>query len=128
MILVDTDIMIDVLREYPPAEMWLESLGNTPIILPGFVVMELVQGCQNKTEQDTLLKTLDKYQYVWPQEETCNQALSIFKTFHLSHSLGIIDALIGQTAVALGLALHTFNQKHYSMIPGLQTIQPYKKG
>jgi hypothetical protein len=37
MILLDTDIMIDVLRKYPPAMAWLASLGSTALMLPGFV-------------------------------------------------------------------------------------------
>lgn len=127
MILVDTDVMIDILRQYPPAEAWLKSLGKEPILLPGFVVMELIQGCQNKTEQDSLMKALTTYQHVWPSEKTCEQAVSVFESFRLSHNLGMLDALIGQIAIELGLPLHTFNQKHYNMIPGLRTIQPYKK-
>jgi hypothetical protein len=39
----------------------------------------------------------------------------------------MIEALVGQMAVALGLPLHTFNQKHYAAIPGVTTVQPYAK-
>jgi len=42
MLLLDTDIMIDVLRRYPPALAWLTSLGTTQLALPGYVVMELI--------------------------------------------------------------------------------------
>ena len=52
MLILDSDIMIDILRQYPPAIDWLESLGDEEIILPGFVVMELLQGCDNKAEQE----------------------------------------------------------------------------
>jgi len=48
MLMSDTDIMIDVLRKYTPALVWLASLGSTELMLPGFVVMELIQGCRNK--------------------------------------------------------------------------------
>ena len=51
----------------------------------------------------------------------------VFASAHLSHSLGILDALIGQTAVAVHLPLYTFNQKHYAAVPRLQTVQPYNK-
>ena len=37
--------------------------------------------------------------------------------YYLSHGLGILDALIGQMAVALNLPMHTFNQRHYAAIP-----------
>jgi len=44
MMFVDTDIMVDVLRELPAALAWLESLGSEGISLSGFVCGELVQG------------------------------------------------------------------------------------
>ncbi len=52
MVLLDTDIMIDFLRGYPPALIFFDALGENEILLPGFVVMELIQGCKNKTEQE----------------------------------------------------------------------------
>ena len=127
MILLDTDVMIDLLRQYPPAVAWLDSLGEEEIILPGFVVMELIQGCRNKAEQQKVERELGTYGVVWPSPETCNEALSVFTRYHLSHGLGILDALIGQIAVALDLPLYTFNQKHYAPIPNLKTVQPYEK-
>lgn len=61
MILLDTDIMIDLSRKYPPALAWLSSVGDEEIVLPGFVVMELIQGCRNKLEQEKVEKTLTPY-------------------------------------------------------------------
>ncbi len=45
---LDTDVMVDVLRNYSPAITWLKSLGSDPVILSGFVVMELYQGAGTK--------------------------------------------------------------------------------
>ncbi len=67
------------------------------------------------------------YSMTWPSLEICDEALSEFARYHLSHGIGILDALIGQTAVALGVPLYNFNQKHYTSIPGLRTLQPYAK-
>lgn len=119
--------MIDILRRYPPAVSWLESRGNEEVLLPGFVVMELLQGCRNRAEQEQVEKTLQAYTVTWPSAQTCNEARAVFASVHLSHGLGLLDALIGQTAVALQTPLHTFNQKHYVAIPRLQTVQPYTK-
>lgn len=127
MIILDTDIVIDFLSQYLPAVEWLDSLNEEEIILPGFVVMELIQGTRNKIEQKRLEKKLESYEIIWPTPEVCDDALSIFSRYHLSHKLGIFDALIGQTAVALNLPLYTFNQKHYDIIPNLHTVQPYEK-
>ncbi len=119
--------MIDLLRQYSPAVAWLDTLGDEVIILPGFVVMELLQGCSSKAEQDKIESVLAAFETVWPAPETCDEALINFARFHLSHNLGLLDALIGQTAVALNLPLHTFNRKHYVVIPNLTTIEPYNK-
>lgn len=127
MILLDTDVMIDLLRRYPPAVAWLESLGDEELQLPGFVVMELLQRCRNRTEQEQLEKELHPYAATWPSTETCNEALAVFVNAHLSHGLGLLDALIGQTAVALQVPLYTFNDKHYAAVPALRTVQPYIK-
>jgi predicted nucleic acid-binding protein len=105
----------------------LDSLGEEEIVLPGFVVMELMQGCRNKQEQEKMEGDLAAYSVAWPLPATCDAASSVFARCPLSHGLGILDALIGQMAVALQVPLHTFNQKHYVAIPQLITIQPYEK-
>lgn len=51
MILVDTDIVVDILRGYPPSVDWLEASSDETVLLPGFVVMEAVDGCRNLEEQ-----------------------------------------------------------------------------
>ena len=127
MILLDTDVRVDILRQYPPAIAWLETLDDEGILLPGFVIMELIQGSRNKEEQEKLEKELKNYSVVWPSGAMCNEALSVFARHHLSHGIGVLDALIGQIAVARDVPLHTFNEKHYEAVPGLQTVQPYSK-
>ncbi len=127
MILLDTDIMVDILRDYPPAVQWMQSLGDEAIALPGFVVMELIQGCQTKIELTNIRKRLAQFQVYWPEVDDCNQAVELFAQYHLSHQMGIIDVLIGQLAVSTNGSLYTFNKKHYSPIPGLKTVQPYRK-
>jgi len=89
--------------------------------------MELIQGTRNNVEQKKIEKELKSYGAIWPSSETCDKALSVFADCHLSHGLGILDALIGQMAVSLNLPLYTFNRRHYEALPGLQIIQPYVK-
>ena len=129
MILLDSDVMIDLLRQHPPAVEWFDTLEEEEeIILPGYVVMELIQGCRNKVEQERLQHELAIYGVIWPAPEDCDRALKVFTQYRLSHNAGLLDVLIGQTAVALGMPLCTFTQTHYQFIPGLRTIQPYERG
>ena len=127
MILLDTDVMIDVLRGYEPAAEWLKGVASQEIGLPGLVVMELLQGSQNAREQRKLEKYLDGFLLFWATGDDCARALTDFSIFHLSHQLGIFDALIGETAVGLEANLATFNTRHYRALANLTTIQPYER-
>lgn len=128
MILLDSDVMIDLLRQYAPAITWFDTLDEEEeLLLPGYVVMELIQGCGNKVEQERLQQELAPYGVVWLASADCDEALDVFVEYHLSHSAGLLDVLIGQIAVTWRIPLYTFNQKHYGFIPELQTIQPYEK-
>lgn len=119
--------MIDILRGHPQAIAWLNSLADDELLLPGFVVMELIQGCATRAQQQRLQKALEPYNIIWPSPEVSDSALAVFSRYYLRHNLGLIDALIGQLAVLLNLPLHTFNAKHYAVIPGLRVVQPYPK-
>lgn len=128
MMLLDSDVLIDLLRKYPPAAAWFNALhGDEELMVSGYVVMELIQGCRNKAEQESVQRELGTYGVVWPSSADCDKALEVFAMYRLSHNAGLLDVLIGQTAVSLSMPLYTFNQKHYSFISGLQTVQPYIK-
>jgi predicted nucleic acid-binding protein len=123
MILLDTDVMVDILRGHDPAKAWLKSAQE--IGVPGLVVMELIQGCQNAREQRQLEKALSEYQLFWLSEEDCSRALTTFSSHHLSDHIGLLDALIAETAIGADAELATFNIKHYRVLRGLKTVQPY---
>ncbi len=95
------------------------------VVLPGFAVMELMQGCDNRNEMRALQEKLRPYDVLWPRRDTYRDVLALFAKIRLSHNTGIIDTLIGMTAVEYHVPLHTFNEKHYRPIPGLETVQPY---
>lgn len=125
MILLDTDVAVDVLRNHAPATTWLGGLGTAPVGLPGLVVMELIQGCRNSGEQQRVEQFCQPFRLYWPTEIDCRNALRDFAHFRLSHNLGLLDALIANVAVGLNHPLATFNEKHYAVVSGLTTIQPY---
>lgn len=127
MILLDTDITVDLLRQFPAAVAWLSTHLNDPIYLPGLVVMELLQGCANQREVTKVQHFVKPFPTLWLSPAESDFALSVFAAGRLSHNLGLIDALIGQLAISLGIPLHTFNQKHFAAMPELQTIQPYAR-
>ncbi len=122
--LLDTDILVDVLRGYPPAVAWLTNYTSS-IALPGLVAMEILQGCRNASEQQRVEQELQRLALYWPMLGDCQRAYLDFATYRLSHGVDLLDTLIGHTAVGLNEPLATFNTKHYSVITSLQTVQPY---
>lgn len=126
MYLLDTDVIIDVQRKHQPAVVWFNTL-TVATAVPGLVVMELIQNARNTQEVQDALKIILPFPVVWPTEGDCNRALNDYTVYHLSHNLGLIDALIAACAVGLSAELCTFNVKHYRVVPGLVTAQPYTK-
>lgn len=126
MYLLDTDVLIDIQRGHAPAIAWFSSLPEIPSV-PGFVVMELIQDAQNMQQVRNALKLVAPLPIVWATEADCARALSDFTIYHLSNSLGLLDALIAACAVGHGATLCTFNLKHYRVVPGLVTEQPYTR-
>lgn len=124
MYLLDTDVLIDIQRGHAPAIAWFASLSELPSV-PGFVVMELIQDPQNLRQVRNALKLVAPLPVVWANEAECARALADFTTYHLSHNLGLLDAMIAACAVGQGATLCTFNLKHYQVVPGLITTQPY---
>ena len=128
-VLLDSDVMIDILREYVPAVEWLKALRDqkAKICLPGFAVMELIQGCENKEQIKQLREDVQDFRILWPTESTCSKALEAYARHSLSHGLDILDALIGQMAEDLLMPLHTFNTKHFRGAFKVDPVQPYKR-
>lgn len=126
MVVVDTDVLIDVQRGHAGALAWFASLTEMPAV-PGLVVMELIQGAKDARQVRQAVRLTAPLPVIWPTVADGQRALADFQTFHLSHGLGLLDALIAACAVGLGAELCTFNDKHYRVVPGLVTSRPYPR-
>lgn len=121
---LDSDVLIDVLRGHPPAVEWFAGLGTDWPEVPGLVVMELIQDSNDKAQLQRTMKLVEPLPIVWPTVEQCDRALSNFRRFHLSHGLGLLDALIAACATGRSSTLLTFNVKHYRGLAELLIERP----
>jgi tRNA(fMet)-specific endonuclease VapC len=125
-LLLDTDILVDIRRSYQPADEWLGNLEQRPAI--GFVVvLELLQGCRNKQEMQQSEQLMSNMIVLYPAASECKFAVEYIRQYRLSHGLGVFDALIAACAVSREATLCTFNRKHYQCISELETHQPYER-
>ena len=123
---LDTNVLIDLLRGDSSALAWLTSLDDQSLI-PGYAVFELLAGCDNALAVRRLERWLRPFQIYWPTATDRDRALTTFARARLSHNLGILDALIGECAVGLDVPLCTFNVRHFRAVAGLTIEQPYER-
>ncbi|MEO1290643.1 MAG: type II toxin-antitoxin system VapC family toxin [Chloroflexota bacterium] len=124
-LLVDTNILVDLLRNYPPATKWLNALGNTNIGISSIVYMEIIQGAPNKAELSVAIRFLAQFELIIVNDRDQQWAIRQLIKYNLSHHIDLNDALIASSAYRLQLPLYTRNLKHFTpIIPDL-VKQPY---
>lgn len=126
MLILDTDILIDVQRGHHPAIEWLTSLSDE-IGIAGFTAMELIQDARNTKEVSLAQKLVQPFTIVWPSLADCDVALELFAKKHGSDGIGLLDSLIACTAMGINAELATFNVRHFRAITELRTVQPYTR-
>ncbi len=118
--LIDTDVLIWCLRGNKKAAKAIDSLEHR--MISDITRMELIIGCKNKAEISLLKRFLSDggFRTTALTPEISTRATIYLEDWHLSHSIGLPDALIAATAALLGQELLTANWKHFHCIPGLQ--------
>ena len=86
--------------------------------------MELIIGCRNKNELDSLEQFLNRFHIIRLNEQISDTATDLLKRYRLSHGLLIADALIAATAIISDLSFVSKNQRDYRFIEDLQLL-PY---
>ena len=100
MVLLDTDVLVEVLRGKPAALAWLAGVNTCEFGIPGIVAMELLCGCRNRNEQNQVRKFAAQFTILWPVEHEFAVAFDLLAEHRLTSGLSIPDCLIA--AMALG--------------------------
>jgi predicted nucleic acid-binding protein len=122
-VLLDTSVLIDVLRGSQPAADWLGSLGEVPSCSE-LTRVEVLRGVRSpeRSQTDRLLGSM---RWVAVDEPISRRGGELGRRYRRSHKgLSIVDFLIAGTAQLLDAELATANVRHYPMFPGL--TPPYE--
>ena len=116
----DTDVLIWYMKGNKKAFDVIENSKSFSISVVTYI--ELVQGMRNKSELNTLRKSLHawKSEILYISEEISVKAMFFIEQHYLSHSIQLADALIGATAIAYGQTILTANDKHYKILKDIQ--------
>ena len=125
--LVDTDVLIDILRGTPAAHAWLTSMPATTFAIPGVVAMELLIGCRNQAELRRVQQFLNTFTIAWTETVECVRAYELLATHRLTSGLSIPDCLVAAMALVRSATLYTFNLRHFRVIAGLDVQEPYAR-
>ena len=120
MLLVDTNILIDYLRQNPLAIAFIARNGKRNLALSPIVVMEVFQGVLNKADFQRTRKALNGFTVLDLDASIAQLAMQLQQQYVLSHRIGIPDALIAATALIYDLELRTYNLKDFRFIPGIR--------
>lgn len=124
-ILIDTSIMVDLLRGIDAAANWIDSIKPENRYLSFITAAELTAGCRNKDEQKKIERELKGYILLYLDPDDCKQALEWYKKFCLSHGVSFMDSLIAATGYKKNLQIATLNNKHFKHLTGISVIRPY---
>ena len=121
--LIDTDILINVGRGIQKAIDCLRNLqAQSSLLISVITQMELMIGCQNKSEFQKLERFLSRFQVMPIDEAISAKAVDLHRHYRLSHGLLIADSLIAATALTLEIPLISKNQRDYRYIGDLQLL------
>lgn len=124
--LVDSNIIIDLSRGSRVAADFInQQLRQNRLFISAITAMEVIVGARHKKDLASLTELLKLFNPIKLNEEITDAGLGLLKTYSLSHSLSIPDALIAATALVFDLPLATANLKHFKVIKHLKVSEPY---
>jgi len=122
--LVDTDILIDYLRDQPDAVSFLEA-NVDEVSISAVSVAELYQGVREGRERTKLSRMISALVVLPLTGEIAETAGLYRRDYRNQTGCGLADCMIAATASEHGLDLATLNGKHFRMLRNV--ITPYLK-
>ena len=124
MMLLDTDIFVDYLRNFPSAVSFFHTLTQkNDVFFSAISEAELVAGSANTDKEKKLL--LLRLLFRFHKLEVNNPTAVLAGDLARDYALEIPDAIIAATAILHNAELLTRNAKDFKKIKGLVVVVPY---
>jgi len=121
--LLDTSIIIDLLRQYSPADGWLGQQGQLGI--RRIVWLEVIEGAPTSHKQAEALKLLKRFELVELTPSDLAWATEQLIRLRLRFEVDSFDCIIASASYRLQLPLYTTNLKHFTPLLGKLAQVPY---
>lgn len=123
MILVDTNILIEIYRDNQSIIERVRHIGQGNIAISAVTSAELIFGARNKKELQVIQKDLKKLTVINIEADISVRFIQLIENFSLSHKLSLPDALIAATAICRNLPFYTLNIKDFIFIKEIELIE-----
>jgi len=123
--ILDTSIVIDLLRGVGPALEWFNPARHDQMAITPVVWMEVAQGAVDKASLDRAMRFMRRFHLEHPTPDDNIWAMRQFARVRLSHKIDYPDALIASVAARLDVPLYTLNLRHYTLLLGDRAQRPY---
>jgi predicted nucleic acid-binding protein len=123
-LLIDTDVLIDYLRNRSEAVTYLESITE-PMLISVVTVAELYAGVKEGAERARLDAFVSAFVIVPLELDSAIGGGLHRRQYYRSHNISLADALIAATAEQSQAKLVTLNGKHFPMLKDV--IIPFVK-
>ncbi len=117
--LLDSCILIDLMRRSPSAERAVSSATEQPFVC-AVSSMELYSGARTQREEGDIDALMGLYRMVPIEPILFQRAGAFLRHYRASHGVDVADALVAATAEHHGLKLATLNVKRFPMFKGLR--------
>lgn len=115
---LDTTVLIDVLRGNEAAVAWLSSHDEVPVCSE-VTRAEVLRGVRS-SERSATERLLNALRWIPVDERVSRRAGELGRAHRRRHTLAVADLLIAATAMELDATLATANTKHFPMFPRLR--------
>ncbi|TVS02673.1 MAG: type II toxin-antitoxin system VapC family toxin [Cyanobium sp. PLM2.Bin73] len=124
LLVIDSDVLIDYLRDQPQAVAFLEG-SERQLAACVITVAELYVGVRDGDERQHLDAFVSSFELLNVGPAAAVQAGLWRRHYGRSHGTGLADALIAATAEGAGGTLVTLNRRHFPMLATV--LVPYVK-
>ena len=122
-VLCDTNVIIEFLKETPEVVLNLEKIGADSIFISVITSAELYFGAINKLELTKIRRSIDSIVNIPINESISDKFEELMIDYSLSHKLSIPDAIIAATALHYDIELYTYNTKDFRFIEGIKLYE-----
>lgn len=122
--IVDTNIIIDLLKGHKDAHHFLDRHLESDLILSVITVSEVYSGIRGKNEVQLFEGLLTIFELIPVNKSIAVEAGFLKNKFSASHGIETPDALIAATANHLKVPVASLDKKHFSILTD-DLIVPY---